>query len=163
MELLNINEKGLANLINSVLVIDDEEEIRDILSSVLEDEGYSVETVENGKDAIKRCKNMHFDVALIDINLPDIKGTELLHQLKAIDPKLVRIIITGHPSIENAVKSVNERSDGYILKPFNIPELLETIKRLISEKSNEYFQMFAEVEKAKKDTPLFKYQHPDGW
>jgi DNA-binding NtrC family response regulator len=163
MKLLNINEKGLANLLSSVLIIDDEAEIRDMLSSVLEDDGYSVETAENGKDAIKKCKNMHFDVALIDIDLPDIKGTELLPKLKEMDPKMVKIIITGHPSIENAVKSVNERSDGYILKPFNIPALLETIKRLIAEKSNEYFQMFTEVEKAKKDTPLFKYQHPDRW
>jgi DNA-binding NtrC family response regulator len=145
------------------LIIDDEAGIRASLSSILEDEGYSVEAVENGKQALKTCEKMQFDVALIDINLPDIKGTELLSSLKQISPKMVRIIITGYPSIENAVKAVNEKSDGYILKPFNIPELLETIKKLLAEKTNEYFQMFTEVEKAKKDTPLFKYQHPDKW
>lgn len=150
-------------MISSILIIDDEAGIRASLSSILEDEGYSVEAVENGKQALKTCEKMQFDVALIDINLPDIKGTELLSSLKHISPKMVRIIITGYPSIENAVKAVNEKSDGYILKPFNIPELLETIKKLLAEKTNEYFQMFTEVEKAKKDTPLFKYQHPDKW
>lgn len=150
-------------MISSILIIDDEAGIRDSLCSILNDEGYSVEAVENGKQAITICEKMQFDVALIDINLPDIKGTELLAKLKQISPKMVRIIITGYPTIENAVKAVNEKSDGYILKPFNIPELLETIKRLLAEKSNEYFQMFTEVEKAKKDTPLFKYQHPDRW
>jgi DNA-binding NtrC family response regulator len=150
-------------MISTILIIDDEAGIRDSLLSILVEEGYSVEAVENGKQAIKICEKMNFDVALIDINLPDIKGTELLAKLKQISPKIVRIIITGHPSIENAVKAVNEKSDGYILKPFKIPELLETIKRLLAEKTNEYFQMFTEVEKAKKETPLFKYQKPDKW
>jgi len=155
--------KGTARMINTILIIDDEAVVRESLTSVLEEEGYAVESVENGKNALKTCEKQPFDVALIDIDLPDIKGTELLAKLKQLQPKMVRIIITGHPSIENAVKAVNERSDGYILKPFNIPQLLETIKRLLNEKTNEYFQMFSEVERAKKETPIFKYQHPDKW
>jgi DNA-binding NtrC family response regulator len=147
----------------NVLVIDDESELRKMLSTILIDEGYLVETAENGKQAIKTCEKTAFDVALIDIELPDMKGTELLHRLKDIQPKMVKIIITGHPSVENAVKSVNEKADGYILKPFNIPILLETIKKTLAEKTNAYFQMFTEVERAKQSTPLFKYQHPDKW
>jgi len=134
-----------------------------MLSSILDGEGYSIEAVENGKKAINICGKLSFDVALIDIDLPDIKGTELLHRLKEIQPKMVRIIITGHPSIENAAKSVNEKADGYVLKPFNVVELLEMIKRLVAEKQNEYFQMFTEVERAKENTPIFKYNHPDKW
>jgi DNA-binding NtrC family response regulator len=150
-------------LLISVLIVDDDEEIRKMLSSILEGEDYSVETAENGKKAISVCEKASFDVALIDIDLPDIKGTELLQRLKNLRPKMVKIIITGHPSIENAAKSVNERADGYVLKPFNVPELLEMIKKLVAEKSNEYFQMFGEVERAKENSPLFKYQHPDKW
>ena len=150
-------------LLISVLIVDDEEEIRNLLSSILEGEGYSVEAVENGKKAITICEKFPFDVALIDIDLPDIKGTELLHKLKEIRPKMVKIIITGHPSIENAAKSVNEKAEGYVLKPFNVAELLEMIKRLLAEKTNEYFQMFTEVERAKKNTPVFQYKHPDKW
>ena len=104
-----------------------------------------------------------FDVALIDVELPDIKGTELLHLLNEKQPKMVRIIITGYPSIENAAKSVNEKADGYIMKPFDVPELLRMIKKLIQEKTNAYLKMFAEVEQAKKNTPVFRYQHPNNW
>ena len=150
-------------MIINTLIIDDDEEIRITLSSILENEGYSVEAVENGKKAIRVCEKTPFDVALIDINLPDIKGTELLRILKEKQPKMVRIIITGHPSIENAAESVNEKADGYILKPYDVPQLLEMIKRLIEEKRNAYLKMFNDVEQAKKNTPIFGYQHPDNW
>lgn len=150
-------------MIVNTLIVDDDKEIRDSLQIILENEGYSVETAENGKKAVAMCEKIPFDVALVDIELPDIKGTELLSIFKEIQPKMVKIIITGHPTIENAAKSVNEKADGYILKPFNAEQLLETIKRLIEEKKNEYFHMFAEVERAKQNTPIFKYQHPDKW
>ena len=145
------------------MIVDDDHEVRSMLTSILEDEGYLVETAENGKKAILLCEKAPFDVALIDIELPDIKGTDLLAILKEKQPKIVKIIITGHPSIENAAKSVNEKADGYITKPFNVQELIGMIKKLIEEKSNAYLKMFAEVEQAKKNTPVFSYQRPDKW
>ena len=76
---------------------------------------------------------------------------------------MVRIIITGYPTIENAAKSVNEKADGYVMKPFVVPELLAMIKKLIEEKQNAYLKMFSEVELAKQNTPVFRYQHPTKW
>jgi|SRR5665647_266256 len=149
-------------LINT-LIVDDDQEVRKVLVSILENEGYVVETVENGKKAIRMCEQTPFDVALIDIELPDIKGTELLRILKEKQPKMVRIIITGHPSVENAAKSVNEKADGYITKPFNVQELLKMINKLFEEKTNAYLKMIAEIEQAKKTTPVFRYQHPNNW
>jgi len=150
-------------LIINALIVDDDREIRNTLTTILETESYLVETAENGKKAIQMCEKTPFDVALIDVELPDIKGTELLHLLNAKQPKMVKIIITGHPSIENAAKSVNEKADGYIMKPFNVPDLLEMIKKLTEEKTNAYLKMFADVEQAKKTTPVFRYQHPNKW
>lgn len=150
-------------LIINTLIVDDDQEVRNTLASILEDADYSVETAENGKKAIKMCEKTPFDVALIDIQLPDIKGTELLRVLKEIQPKMVRIIITGYPSIENAAKSVNEKADGYVVKPFVVPELLEMIKKLIEEKKSDYLKMIVELEQAKKSTPIFKYQNPTRW
>ncbi|MGD0644198.1 MAG: response regulator [Candidatus Bathyarchaeia archaeon] len=150
-------------MLSNVLVIDDDAKIRDIFSTALNDAGYLVETVENGKQAINVCKKTPFDIALIDIELPDIKGIELLNTLRQIQPKMVRIIITGHPSIENAVKSVNEKADGYLLKPVNIEEMLEMIKKIRAEKTNEYVEMLKTVEHAKESTPLSKYQTPYRW
>ena len=143
--------------------MDDEAEMRKLLVSILESDGYTVQTAKDGKHAIKTCEKLHFDAALIDIELPDVKGTELLSILKEIQPKIVKIIITGHPSIENAVKAVNKKADGYILKPFNPVELLITIRRLLDEKEEEYFAVLKEVEKGKENVPSSKFQFPDKW
>ena len=150
-------------LLVSVLVVDDDTGVRDMLSSVLNDEGYVVEAVENGKKAIKACEKLFFDVALIDVELPDMKGTELLARLKKMRPKMVRIIITGHPSLDSAMKAVNERADGYVLKPFEITELLEKIRKLLTDKTEEYLRISTETLYAKESTPVVKYQSPDKW
>jgi len=150
-------------LIASVLVVDDDSDVRTMLSAVLEDEGYSVEAVDNGREAIKTCEKLPFDVALVDINLPDVKGTALLHELKRIQPQMVKIIITGEPSVENAVKALYEKADGFITKPFDPKELLDTVRRLIAEKKNEYLQMLSEVDNAKKNNSLLGYKTPDRW
>jgi DNA-binding NtrC family response regulator len=150
-------------LLVSVLVVDDDTGVRDMLSSVLNDEGYVVEAVENGRKAIKACEKLFFDVALIDVELPDMKGTELLARLKKMWPKMVRIIITGHPSLDSAMKSVNERADGYVLKPFEVTELLEKIRKLLTDKTEEYLLISTEAMQAKESTPVVKYQSPDNW
>jgi DNA-binding NtrC family response regulator len=150
-------------LLNSILIVDDDAGVRNMLSSVLSNEGYIVEAVKNGKEAIKTCEKSVFDVALIDVELPDIKGTELLNRLKKMQPKMIRIIITGHPSLESAMKAVNERADGYVLKPFEVVELLEIIRKLFAEKTNEYLRIFTEATHAKENTPVVKYQSPDKW
>jgi DNA-binding NtrC family response regulator len=147
----------------SILVIDDSEGVRTMLSSVLHDQGYVVETVDSGKKAVESCKKSCFDIALIDVELPDMKGTELLNRLKKLHPKMIRIIITGYPTLEGAMKAVNERADGYMLKPFEIIELLELIKKLLAEKTNEYLSFLAENTRAIERTPAVKYQHPDKW
>jgi DNA-binding NtrC family response regulator len=150
-------------LLNSILIVDDDEGVRKMLSSVLSDEGYIVEAVENGKKAIKACEKSVFDVALIDIMLPDMRGTELLNKLKKKHPKMVRIIITGHPSLESAMKAVNEKADGYLLKPFEVMDLLALIKRVYKEKTEEYLRIMAETAHEKESTPSVKYQSPDRW
>jgi len=150
-------------LILSVLIVDDDSDVRRMLSSILEDEGYSVEAVDSGRQALKTCERLPFDVALVDINLPDVKGTELLHELKRMQPRMVKIIITGEPSVENAVKALYEKADGFVSKPFDSQELLETIRKLVAEKKDEYLQMLTEMENAKKNNPLLGYQTPDRW
>ena len=150
-------------MLTSILVVDDDSGIRKVLRSILENEGYTVEDVENGKGAIKACEESPFDVALIDVELPDLKGTELLNRLKKIRPKMIKIIITGHPTFESAMKAVNERADGYVLKPFKPEALLETIRKLLTEKTNEYLNALTEATRAKDSTPSVKYQRPDKW
>jgi two-component system response regulator AtoC len=140
----------------SILVVDDDTEVRETLSSVLLNEGYLVETVKTGKEAIRASERAYFDVALIDIELPDMKGIEILRKLKEKQPRMVKIIITGFPSLENAVKAVNEGAHGYILKPFNIGELLKMIRKRLDEKAAEYLRIRTEMEKNTLFSEQFK-------
>ncbi len=145
-------------MLASILVVDDDSAVRNMLRTVLSDAKYVVEAVENGKKAIKACEDAFFDVALIDIKLPDMKGTELLNTMKKLQPNMIRIIITGYPSMGSAVKAVNERADGYVVKPFDVPKLLEKIKRLLNEKANDYLRFSAEAAREKQSTPAVKYK-----
>jgi len=96
--------------------------------SGLEEEGYVVDTAKNGKEAIEKATEKLYNLALIDIRLPDMEGTELLTKIKDNVPKMRKVIITGYPSLENAIEAVNKGADAYILKPFDIPKALKTIK-----------------------------------
>ena len=111
-----------------ILVVDDDESIRKVLATILEEKGYVVDTAENGKEAIEKSNAKFYNLALIDIRLPDMEGTQLLTAMKETTPKMVKIIITGYPSLQNAVEAVNKGADAYILKPFNIDSVLNTIK-----------------------------------
>lgn len=150
-------------MLTSILIVDDDTGVRTMLSSVLEDEGYLIEAVGKGKEAIKACEKSSFDVALIDIKLPDMEGTELLTKLKKRQPRMITIIITGHPSMENAMKAVNEKADGYVLKPFQVADLLKMISNLLAQKTNEYLRIFGEAVRSKDSSPVFKYQRPENW
>ncbi len=150
-------------MLTTILIVDDDPKMREMLTSILENEGYSVEAVDKGKEALKICKKVPIDFALIDIELPDTKGTQLLGVLGDIQPKMIKIILTGHPTIENAVIAVNEKADAYILKPFKPADLLGMIKKLQAEKENKYLTLLKEMEQAKENTPVFKYSNPNRW
>jgi DNA-binding NtrC family response regulator len=112
-----------------ILIIDDEETIRSSLSIILEDEGYLVDTTESGLDAIKKSSEINYNIALIDICLPDMEGTELLTKMKASVPKVRKVILTGHPSMTNAIDAVNRNADAYLLKPVKVNDLLNVISQ----------------------------------
>ena len=111
-----------------ILVVDDDESIRKTLATILEEKGFLVDTAENGKEAMRKSKARFYNLALIDIRLPDMEGTELLSAMKETTPRMVKIIITGYPSLQNAIEAVNKGADAYILKPFNVESVLNTIK-----------------------------------
>ncbi len=117
-----------------ILVVDDDNRILESLKAILESEGYTVETAETGEEAVKRNKNNFFDVALLDIKLPGIQGTELLEILHKESPRTVKIMMTGFPSLENAVASLKLGADAYIMKPVNPEKLLDVVKKKFKER-----------------------------
>ena len=111
-----------------ILIVDDDENIRKVLTTILEDEGYSVESAGTAKKAIEKTRRKFYNLALIDIRLPDMEGIELLAKMRDTTPKMRKIIITGYPTLQNAIEAVNRGADAYILKPFDMEKVLKTIK-----------------------------------
>ena len=120
-----------------IIVIDDDEGIRTVFKANLEKIGYIVDVVDNGKDAIKKMEKQFYNLALIDIRLPNMEGIEILESIDKIQPNMVKLIITGYPSLDNAIEAVNKNADGYILKPVNMEELLIRIQKLLEKQRDD--------------------------
>jgi len=117
----------------SILVVDDDKDILKILRNILESEGYSVETAETGREAIEKSEASFHNLALLDIKLPDMEGTQLLTKLHRDTPRMMKVMVTGYPSLENAVKSLNLGADAYIIKPVDPEKLLKVVKEKLTE------------------------------
>jgi len=120
-----------------ILVVDDDENIRKVLSMILEDEGYKVDQAETAKQAIEKSRKNFYNIALIDIRLPDMEGIELLTKMRDTTPRMRKIIITGYPTLQNAIEAVNRGADAYILKPFDVNKVLATIKEQLRKQEEE--------------------------
>jgi DNA-binding NtrC family response regulator len=120
-----------------ILIIDDDENIRKVQTAILEDNDYEVDTAASGSEAIAKSQKNHYDLMLIDIRLPDIEGTDLLIKVQETTPKIRKILVTGYPTLQNAVTAVNRGADAYILKPFDVEKMLDTIKEQLEKQKNE--------------------------
>lgn len=123
-----------------ILIVDDDEGIRNGLGKILQIKGYDVETAETGKEAIKKSNSGFYNLALIDIRLPDMEGIQILTELGKNSPKTLKIVITGFPSLQTAMDSVNKNADAYLVKPINVDALLSKIEDLLrkQEESDKY-------------------------
>ena len=115
---------------HKILVVDDEEIIRDSLFYILEKEGYAVDKAENGKIAYEKMIANHFDLVITDIEMPFMRGTELLEKIKTLNVQTSVIIITAFGSLDTAITALRNGASDYILKPVEFDELLIKTKRL---------------------------------
>jgi len=120
-----------------ILIVDDDENIRKVLVAILEDERYLVESVGTAREAIEKSKRKFYNLALIDIRLPDMEGIELLTKIKDTTPRMRKVIITGYPTLQNAVDAVNKGADAYIVKPFDVEKVLKTIQQQLNKQQEE--------------------------
>jgi DNA-binding response OmpR family regulator len=111
---------------NRILVVDDDANILRVFKSVLETEGYTVETAETGKDALKKIRKTKFSVCLLDVKLPDMDGTELLKIPN--DHKTIKIIVTGFSTDEVGKKAAEYGADDFLVKPVKAEELITTVR-----------------------------------
>ena len=110
-----------------ILIVDDEESIRNLLQLTLEEEGYEVQTATNGEEGVEKIKSEFFDVLLTDIKMPIMDGIELLKIAKIFNPEIVAILITGFPSIETVREAHKVLAFDYIVKPFDPNTVLNCI------------------------------------
>jgi DNA-binding NtrC family response regulator len=112
------------------------------MKAILQDEGYQVDLAATGKEAIQRSHEKTYNLALLDIRLPDMEGIELLKLLKDGVPHMRKVMVTGYPSMQNAIAALNRNADAYIVKPVDVEKLLNTVKEQLQEQENE--QKFSE-------------------
>jgi two-component system sensor histidine kinase/response regulator len=112
-----------------VLIIDDEESIRDSCSQIVAKNGYLVETAENGGEGLEKIKSVHPDLVLVDLKMPGMSGMEILEKLQTVDPYIIPVVITGYGTVDSAVEAMKKGSYDFIQKPFTPEELRSIIRR----------------------------------
>ena len=140
----------------SILVVDDDVNICKTLSMILEKKGYSVDTAQTGGNGLEMAKEKDFNLAFLDIKLPDMVGVELLKPLKSIHPDIVLIMVTAFASVDTAVQALNEGASSYITKPMDMERVLARVEealekqRLIIENRRLFYEVQLELTERKR-------------
>src|SRR5437899_8475845 len=121
----------------SILVVDDEAGVRSSLAGILGDEGYAVETLESGEAALTALENRRYDLLLLDVWLPGMDGLEVLSRVRALDPEVPVIVISGHGNIETAVKAVRMGAQDFVEKPLSLEKTLLAIRNVLRQRKLE--------------------------
>ncbi len=116
---------------NKILVIDDEQSMRDFLSIMLKKENYDVVAAENGDDALKAVQSEIFDLVISDVKMPTMDGIELLKAVKEVSPETVVIMITAYATADTAVEAMKLGAYDYITKPFKVEEIKLVIQKAL--------------------------------
>lgn len=120
--------------LGKIMVVDDEEHIREVLKDFLESLSYEVVEAEDGEDALAKFEPNTFDVIISDLLMPRVDGLELLKKIRAMDKNVVFLMITGYPSIETAVEAIKKGAYDYITKPFHMEDVKMKIERAFEKK-----------------------------
>ncbi|MGO9439955.1 MAG: sigma-54-dependent transcriptional regulator [Terriglobales bacterium] len=130
LQRVTANQEGAAPA--SILIIDDESEIRESLETLLELEGYRVDAAESGEDGLARIAGQPFDLVLLDLALPGKNGLEVLAVIRERDPQLAVIMITAYGTVENAVNAMQAGAANFIQKPWDNEKLLADVRTVIA-------------------------------
>ena len=112
---------------DKILIVDDDDELNESIVGILETEGYILDVAKSGFEAEMKLQNKVYNLILLDIRLPDTTGIELLSKINKFTPRTKKIVLTGYPDTETAIKSVNKKADAYLVKPFDPESLIQVI------------------------------------
>jgi two-component system alkaline phosphatase synthesis response regulator PhoP len=114
-----------------ILLVEDEESIRDLIKLNLEIEDYEVVCLDNGKEVVKTYHQEHFDLILLDVMLPEVDGFQVCEQIRLIDIHIPILMLTAKDAQSDKLTGLKKGADDYLTKPFNLEELLLRIEKLI--------------------------------
>jgi signal transduction histidine kinase len=135
----------------TILIIDDEETMRDSCCQVLSKNGYVTETAENGQGGLRKVREIKPDLVLIDLKMPGMGGMELLEEIGHIDPDIISIIITGYATIESAVEAMKLNAYDFLPKPFTPDQL-----RIVIERGLERRSLIAESARLRREKEMMR-------
>ena len=115
----------------NILIVDDEEIVRESLANWLEEDGYEVEAVENGARALERLPAKDWNLAMVDLKMPGMDGIQLMDEIRKVRPDTIVIIMTAYATVDTAVQAMKKGAYDYIVKPFNPEDLSITIRKII--------------------------------
>jgi DNA-binding NtrC family response regulator len=115
----------------SLLIVDDENVVRDSLGKWFEEEGYSVDTANSGREALMKLPRQRWDLALLDIKMPGMDGLELHRKMREVDPDIIVIIMTGYAAVDTAVQALKDGAYDYIMKPFDPDDLAHVVAKAL--------------------------------
>jgi len=125
-----------------VLIVDDELIMRESLAAWLERDGYNVESVASGEEALEKLKHTRFDIMLVDIKMEGMSGLEVLKQVTTNDPDVAVVMITAYGSIATAIEAMKSGAEDYLLKPFDPNELGMLIEKIIVRQAQKMENLF---------------------
>ncbi len=114
-----------------ILICDDEIGIRESLKLILEND-YDITIATNGEECIECLKENPVDLALLDIKMPKANGIDTVKKIKASNPNIKIIMVTGYKSVETAAEAIKAGANDYIIKPFNSKDILESVKKILA-------------------------------
>ena len=143
-----------------ILIVDDDESIRTVLATVLEDIGYVVDTVDTAEEGIAQTIEHFYNLVFVNVHLPDMEGPQVLEKMKDTIPKMRKIMIAGYPTVQNVVEALNKGAHAYLMKPFDMKKIIEIVeeqlklqdeeKKMVKEKIREYIlSRVSELEETK--------------
>ena len=118
-----------------VLVVDDEEPVRDLISKTLTMADYEVNTAADGQSALEAIKGTDYDLLITDLRMPGMDGLTVIRQARRMSPSLPIVIITGYSTEASAIEAINLGVSGYLTKPFRLPRILSVAARALGEPS----------------------------
>lgn len=115
-----------------ILIVEDEAHIRTTLAMNLQMENYEVDQASDGSEALEKIKNQHFDLILLDVMLPEVNGIQVLKKIRVLHQYLPVIIISAKETSQDRILGLKEGADDYLVKPFNLEELLLRIEKILN-------------------------------